>query len=205
MFSPSIRWMLAIFVLAASLTCLIPTDVFSCCDLPDQELQAQSGSVSNSNSVGGLFVQTISYTADPNEGYDGDTVEEANGQQGNNGCYFPGSDLGEHPGIMGLGGTSWRVGSAKQWGPDEIGLLTIDAQQIYQEEQAGAITMTGSPAGCDTVTYQAMSIDCGEGFEQYEESVEQDRFVYPTESMKACRNSPLVPANCSGSIIIPPV
>lgn len=200
MWARVIRQAFMIFVAASSLAFVVPTVALcqSCCVLPNQEMTTPSKSESDSTYVGEDFVQTISNQQQPTLSYDGYSVHEVQGAQGNNGCYFTGSELGQHPGIFGPGGSTWQVGSANQWGYDFIGFDTVDAQQIWQAEEAG-----GVPDGCDTVTYQTMQIDCSGLYQNYLTNIEQDRFVYSNESMKACRSS-VSPNSCSGSIIIPP-
>lgn len=191
---------LVLCLLGAWLVCFVPRDALcqgSCCVKPDGESIAPSGSESDTNWVGGKFVQTlVPPSTYPNISYDGSTVREVQGIPGNNGCWFPGSVVGKNPGIFGPGGMSWEVVSSNQWGPDLIGFQTVYAQQVYQQEQAGAV-----PDGCDTVTYQTMQINCNGTYQTYETNVEQDRFVYENQTMKACRSDV---EHCVGSIQIPP-
>lgn len=197
----SFRQTLAMCAVVSSLVILGASAALcqSCCVLPNQATTTPSGSESDTTFVGGKFVQEISNATQPMLSYGGYTVREIDGATGNNGCWFPGSGIGRYPGIFGPGGSEWSVGSANQWGPDLIGFYTIDAQQIYQQEQAGAV-----PNGCDTRTYQTMQIDfCAGVFETYLSNIEQDRFVYSSQTMKACR-ADVSPVHCSSSIPIPP-
>lgn len=200
MIARSLRRAFVIFAVVGSLVLVRASAALcqSCCVLPNQATVTPTGSEHDTTWVGGDFVQEISNSQYPSQNYDNHTVQEINGATGTNGCYFPGSEIGQHPQIFGPGGTQWTVGSSNQWGPDFIGYHTIDAQQIYQQEQAGAV-----PNGCDTVTYQTMQINCNAVFQTYLSNLEQDRFVYSNQTMKACRVD-VSPGNCWGSIPIPP-
>lgn len=163
----------------------------TCCwnELPTSESTKYLQSESDSTFFGGLFAQTLSGPAT----YDGSTVEESNGSDtGENTCYFPGDLPGQHPGIFGPGGSSWTV-TGSEWGPDFVGMFTLDAQQIWDRYGNGLIELP-----CNEISYQHMQIFCNGPWYNYDDTlnVVQVRTVNTNDTITVYREdvpSPQIP------------
>ncbi|MGH9350604.1 MAG: hypothetical protein ACRD2G_00295 [Terriglobia bacterium] len=163
----------------------------ACCssELPTSEATQYGQPYKDSTFFGGLFVQTLSGPAD----YSNSKVEELQGNQGQNSCYFPGDLPGQYPTIFGpggSGGSSWTVTSQDQWGGDFVGMFNLDAQQIWDLYETGSMSLP-----CYETTFQHMKIFCNQLPYDYDSTQEviQSRVVNTDHTITTQRASALSP------------
>ncbi|MGH9327979.1 MAG: hypothetical protein ACRD2B_15020 [Terriglobia bacterium] len=181
-----------LFTIAGALCAVLAaaSAVCSCCPVPGSESSDPYADVSNSSVVAEYFEQTVGdYSSNPAGHH---VRERAGSEDGSNSCWFSGSYAPQYPKP---GSAEWLIQSNEEWGPDEIGLLNKDAEQIWGKYEDGAIKLP-----CSVVTYQEMEIECTSGrWQPYEYNIYQSRTIDSSKALKACRVST---SNCGGEISI---
>ena len=112
------------------------------------------------------FLQTLSVASGSSSADAGSTVQESEGQAGNDSCWWSGSPYAPSNSVL---GSHWIVGGITpgdpesqvvvpgpgQWGPDEIGWAPGPVKWYQQNNPPN-----GKPIPCGTTVYQSLSLAC---------------------------------------------